>query len=51
MTVIERIYKCRIIEKMEKQRQFSKEIGVLDVSTFKKPGGGDKDEWKQEDDI
>ena len=35
MTVRERIIKCRLIEKIEKQQSYSKSIGIVNESKFK----------------
>ena len=35
MTVRERIITCRLIEKIEKKQNYSKSIGIVNVSKFK----------------
>lgn len=34
MTVAERLIRCRLIEKIGKNEEFARKIGISDVSTF-----------------
>lgn len=35
MTVAERLARCRVIEKIEKNEAYAKRLGIADVSTFR----------------
>lgn len=34
MTVRERLARCRLIEKMEKNENYAKKLGIINISTF-----------------
>lgn len=44
MTVIERIKLCRLIGKMEKQKEYCEKLGIKNVSKFGKNKNVDKKE-------
>ena len=35
MTVRERIIRCRLIEKIDKQKDYSKKLGIINISKYK----------------
>ena len=35
MTVAERMARCRLIEKIEKNKAYAKRLGIADISTFR----------------
>lgn len=35
MTVVERMARCRLIEKIEKNEAYAKRLGIADISTFR----------------
>lgn len=35
MTVAERMARCRLIEKIEKNEAYAKRLGIADISTFR----------------
>lgn len=46
MTVEQRILRCILLEKMQKNKAYSEKLGLIDISTFKGKRVNDKEEYK-----